>query len=193
MLFTADLAGQAIERRNAVHDFELTATMPGAFARVRMVHLNDTAALQALPDHLLRRVLGMVNDVDSKEANHALGERQNADGSLNVDAVMTLMAAERKIADAYCLAGFVEPRLVLTQDEIDLERDADDKPVLMEAIHPADRRRFLEWCTGRHAEAAATVEPFPDGPDADVAAGGPGGVDGGAAESAAAPAGDGAE
>jgi len=195
MLFSADLAGQAIERRNAVHDFELTATMPGAFARVRMVDLNDQSALLALPERVLRFVLGMANDIDSREGKAAVGERTNEDGSLNVENVLKAAQLEAKMFDGYCLAGFVEPRLVLTQDEVDRERGSTDgdKPVLLDAIHPADRRRFYLWCDGHHAEAAATVEPFSGGPAAGVAASGPGGVDGAAAEPAAEPAGDGAE
>ena len=59
-----------------------------------------------------------------------------------------------------------------------------DDQVLVSDIHPADRQRFFDWCQGRHAEAAATVEPFPGSRELDsgVDAGGSGGIDGGSTE-----------
>lgn len=178
-ILTNAIAQQALERRTAVHDFDLTATMPGAVARVQYVDLNHPGTLSALPETLLRAVLGMANDLEIREGTQEAPEitRYNPDGTLNVEGVIRLAQIEAKAADAYCLAGFVEPALILTEGE----RVRDDQ-VLLQAIHPVDRRRFGDWCNGPGSEASETVLPFPDGPDEGLAAGGPGGVDGGPAE-----------
>ena len=179
-VLTASLADLARKKREAVRDFELTATSDGfdgvAIARVRLVDLADSATLTSLPESLLRKVLTIANDVEIREG------RTNPvqdDGSLDIDRAIRVAKANARAIDAYCVAGFVEPALIFTEGE----RVRDDQ-VLVSDIHPADRQRFFDWCQGRHAEAAATVETFPGSRelDAGMAAGGPGGVDGGSTE-----------
>ena len=179
-LLTADLAAQARRERDRLHDFELTHTGPGIFARVRHVDLSDTATLTMLPERLLRVILGAVNDVETREGRPAT---MTADGKVDIDRAITAAKAETAATDAMCVAGFVEPRLVLTQEEKDRDRDAD--VVLIADIHPADRRRYVEWTQGRLAEASEKVVTFPDRSDAGLDAGRPRGVDGDAPVGAA--------
>ena len=186
-VLTASLADLARKQREAVRDFPLTATsehLDGtAIARVRLVDLADSATLTSLPETLLRKVLTIANDVEIREG------RTNPvqdDGSLNIDRAIRVAKANARAIDAYCVAGFVEPVLILAESD-----RTSKEQVLVSNIHPADRQRFFDWCQGRHTEAAATVEPFPDGSTEGVATGGSGGMDGAAAESAAPAAGDG--
>jgi len=176
-LLTADLAAQAREERDRLHDFELTHTGPGIFARVRHVDLSDTATLTMLPERLLRVILGAVNDVETREGKPTAIDEA---GKVDIERAIRAAKAETAATDAMCVAGFVDPRLVLTQ----MEKDNDDA-VLVADIHPADRRRYVEWTQGRLAEASEKVVTFPDRPDAGMDASGPRGVDGDAAVVAA--------
>jgi hypothetical protein len=168
-ILTTSLAEIARQKREAVQEFELTATAPGAFAKVRLVDLSDQATLTSLPETLLRKILGIANDVELREGRT---NPVQEDGTLDVERAIRVAKANARAVDAYCVAGFVEPPLIFTEGE----RVRDDQVVVSD-IHPADRQRFFEWCQGRHAEASAAVEPFPDGSAEGVATGGSGGVD----------------
>jgi hypothetical protein len=175
VMLTAALASKAMKRRNETHTFSLPATaraadVPAIEVTVKVPDLGDPEILTALPDQLLRTILMAVNDVEAREGNQQAIDISKPE---EVDFVQAKRQAFRNTAliNAYCLAGFVEPQLVLTEAE-----QKNTSQVLLEAIHPTDRAAFFNWCQQPHMEAAAAVEPFPDGPDEGVAAGGPGGV-----------------
>jgi hypothetical protein len=185
-IFSAALAAKAREQREAITDFPLDATMPGAFAKVRIPDLGDPDVLMMLPDPLLRSILHVVNDVERKESGAPIDISQP--DTVDLDAAKSAAKRNRALVDAYCMAGFVNPPLAYTDDDM-LTPDH----VLVADIAAADRTRFFNWCNGQQMEAAATVEPFPDGSPTGVATGGSGGVDDNAAEPVADAAGDGAE
>lgn len=181
--FSRSLAERIRAKRDAVHEFRLTATEqmagePLPPAKVRIPDLGNPEILAGLPDTLLRTMLQVANEIEA-------GGSGMTDIDLSKPNEIDLTAAkqnairQRALIDAYCVAGFVEPRLWLTQDE------ADDNDWLLSDIHPSDRIAFFNWCNGVQTEAAATVAPFPDRPDADMATGGSGGVDSDAAERSA--------
>jgi hypothetical protein len=186
-VLTASLADQARQKREAVQDFALTATAPGAYARVRLVDLSDQATLSSLPESLLRRVLGIANDIELREGKTTPVQD---DGSLDIERAIRLAKANARAIDAYCVAGFVEPSLIFSEED-----RIHDAQVIVSDIHPADRTRFFEWCQGRHTEAAAAVEPFPGAQqlDSGVDAGRSGRVDRAATKRAAVPAPDGGD
>jgi hypothetical protein len=191
VMLTAALASKAMKRRNETHTFSLPATaraadVPAIEVTVKVPDLGDPEILTALPDQLLRTILMAVNDVEAREGNQQAIDISKPE---EVDFVQAKRQAFRNTAliNAYCLAGFVEPQLVLTEAE-----QKNTNQVLLEAVHPTDRAAFFNWCQQPHAEAAAAVEPFPDGSDEGVAAGGPGGVSE-PAERSLAPTGDGGD
>lgn len=174
-VFSRSLAERIREKRNAVHEFALTATAaqlgePIPPAKVRIPDLGDPDILMALPETLLRTILKVVNDVESKEGTVAPIDISKPD-EIDLTAAKQNAMRQRAIVDAYCLAGFVEPRLVMTEDA---QANVDDW--LLSDIHPSDRIAFFNWCNGQHTEATATAVEFPDRPAEDVATGGPGGV-----------------
>jgi hypothetical protein len=169
-VLTAALADLAKQQREAVQEFVLPATAKGAFARVRVPDLGDPDVLMALPDTLLRQILKVVNDVETNEGRIAAVDLSKPD---EVDLVAAKHNAmrQRAIVDAYCIAGFVEPPLAMTEDE-----QTTTAHVLISAIHPSDRIAFFNWCQGQHTEATATAAEFPDGSPESVATGGPSGM-----------------
>jgi hypothetical protein len=175
MPLTAALANKAWRKRNELHNFLLPATARDAGVdaievTVKIPDLGDPEILTALPDQLLRTILMAVNQVEVLEGNQKAIDISKPE---EVDFVQAKRQAFRNTAliNAYCLAGFVEPQLVLTEAE-----QKNTNQVLLDAVHPTDRAAFFNWCQQPHAEAAAAVEPFPDGPDEGVATGGPGRV-----------------
>lgn len=179
-LFDTAMAQQAIKRWDTVHDFALTATQQGAFARVRLVDLSDGAMLNSLPNTLLERVLQIAADIDpNRKSVPVISDA----GVIDLDRAKRNVDRQAAICDAYCIAGFVQPPLIVAESD----RTAPDQ-VLLRAIHPADRQRFFQWCQGRHTEAPATVTDFPAARElADgVADRGSGGMAGDATEPAAA-------
>jgi hypothetical protein len=172
-VLTASAAREARQKREEIHDFELTHTMPGAFARVRLVDLQDPEILtNALPARLLAELLETVREVEGQEAG---GEARE----LSVIEKIDLARKNMHAIVAYCIAGFVEPPLILSEDDRDPRRDDE---VVVTDIDARDRQRFFDWCQGRYEEASATVLPFPQGSASTVDAGGPGGASGGASE-----------
>ena len=169
-ILTASLADLARQKREAVQRFDLSATAPGAYAMVRLVDLGDVATLTDMPDHLLTKVLMIANDVEIREGRT---KPVNDDGTFNAEHVLKLMRANKASVNAYCVSGFVDPPVIFEETD-----RTNPEQLVVDMIHPADRQRFFDWCHGRHAEAAATVAPFPEPRElADgVAAGGPGGV-----------------
>jgi hypothetical protein len=174
-VLTASLADLAKQKRDETHEFALTSTMPGAFATVRVPDLGDPDILTMLPDQLLRDMLVTVNGIEANE--NGTGLDISKPDEVDIERLKANAKQSRALADAYCVAGFVDPPLAYT------ERDQKTTAhVLLEAIHPADRARFFNWCNAQGSGATATVTAFPDGSAEDMAVGGPGGVDSDATE-----------
>ncbi len=66
-------------------------------------------------------------------------------------------ARQLRLADALCVAGFLKPRLVF--DEADL--DGDPHTLVVTDLHPEERLRYFNICLGNDEEAAKRLEPFP--------------------------------
>ncbi len=111
------------------------------------------ASLQVAVDRLLETQLGDGGEPDLASIMRAAG------GPLKA------LRQQQELADAACLAGFLDPRLVATPDEV---TDPDRQLVLTE-IERADRLAYWEWCQGT-TEAAPLATVFRE-PAAAAAAG----------------------
>lgn len=165
-ILTPRLAEQARAARDGLQAFELTATSPGTWARVRMVDLSDSDQLVALPADVLRDVLQAHED-----ARAYVGQPVTLEGGgLNIERVVALGKGDQLIRDAYCLAGFVDPPLIRHESA----RIAPAQ-IVVDAIHPADRQRFFDLCQGARPDAGpdstGDIEGVADEPvDRDAAA-----------------------
>lgn len=189
-VITPDMAYRAFEERNRETDFALTSTfpnMPGAVAKVRIPDLGDPDILAMLPEQLLRDMLVTINTIETTENGQAPLDLTKPD-ELDIARLKANARQARALADAYCVAGFVDPPLAYSEQE---RKTARHMP--LELVHPADRARFFNWCNAQNAGATATAGAFPDGSAEGVATGGPGGVDGGTTEPVADAGGDGGE
>ena len=164
---TPSQAKAAREKREAATMLTLKHT--GGKALVRHATLSDVSVIGALPDKLQRRVLQMINDIRAITDTSTTSD----DGSLDVDKTITLLKGDAKTIDIHCLIGFVKPRLIVADSD-----RTDPGEVVLSDIDPRDRKAVFDWMQGRLEQEAAQIAPFPEQPAADVAAGGPSGVDG---------------
>ena len=130
-------------------EFPLDAT--GGSALVRRLDLMELIALDAIP----ATVQAVVNDLLEAQLGDA--------GTASITEVMRalggpLVAIQKQyeLADAFCLAGFIDPRLVPTADDVtDPETE-----LALDDIARADRMAYWTWCQGA-TEAAALAPAFP--------------------------------
>lgn len=127
--------------------FRLTRT--GGTARVRRISAADRIAVGHLPFAQQQRVL---------DALAGVGQTANAlrsDGSVSVPQALRNMAEQDELVNAYCVAGFLQPRLIFREQE----RTAPDQIVVTD-LDSQDRRQFFLWCETDNEAAAERAKPF---------------------------------
>ncbi|HEY7119312.1 MAG TPA: hypothetical protein VH475_22165 [Tepidisphaeraceae bacterium] len=144
--------------------FPLPAT--GGEALVRRLDLLELIALDAIPAGLQ----SVVNDMLSTQIGGG-GEAPVLDDVLAAaGGPLAALRQQQQLADAACLAGFLDPRLVATPADV---TDGEHE-LALEEIARADRLAYWTWCQGGE-EAAALAPAFPE-PAAAAVAGPAGGT-----------------
>lgn len=121
-------------------------------ARVRRITLTDQASINQLPDTLQR----VVNDGLAYVENE---QKRVQEEGLSTDTLEDRVKNNTRLlpaADAFCLATFVEPKLVATEAELAQFPDA----WLVADIEPADRIDWFMACLNADSEAAKKLKPF---------------------------------
>ena len=147
-------ARRANRERGFVFVLEETLDEDGnpSSARVRMPSLFDAQTLASLPDELRQEVFKLVEAV---EGNPAMAEDR---AELSVTEVAKYLGSVAHLVNAYCIAGFIEPRCYATAEEADARGG-----VWTDDIEFNDRMRFFEFCSARQKGGSAQAKPFPDG------------------------------
>lgn len=115
-------------------------------ARVKIVNLADRALLDTLPVVLRRRVAELFFS-DTGRPPTRIDPMGNMDRGTK---------RNREVANAYACAGFIDPHLVMTQDEVrDPERD-----LWVEAVSLHDRLEYVRICEGDEGLAARRLDAF---------------------------------
>lgn len=110
-------------------------------ARVRDLPFTDRVMLTGIP-------VEMKPAIDSA-INQSLGIADGS-GPLSVDAMLRVSDGDQALADALCIAGFIKPRLV----RIEAELDGTDDVWLVDDIHPDDRKAYRVWISRDRGEDA---------------------------------------
>jgi len=142
----------------------------GGKALVRRITSADRVAIGTLPQHQQQRVLNALAKVGDQPS------AMRSDGSVSLAQWQRNSKANEDICNAYCVAGFLKPRLIFSE----MERTADDQ-IPVELIDPYDRQQFFLWSETNNEAAAGLFRPVADEPALDVEVSGPGGVVGEAA------------
>jgi len=151
---TRAVALAARERERRGFRFELFRTMPGEYAHVKRLSLADRTMLGSLPTAMQERVLRLLNET-----------RGDGDaGPLTIAKITKNQTRQEDLANAFCVAGFLDPTLVGTEDELANNFDA----LVVTDLALEERLAYLNACLGNDEVAARRLEPFPDESDGAV-------------------------
>lgn len=145
-------AAQEAARATREQVFPLPAT--GGEAVVRRLDLLELIALDAIPAALQ----GIVNELLETQIGGSGGEQPSATDVVRAaGGPLAALKQQQALADAACVAGFLDPRLVATAAEVtDPERE-----LALDEIERSDRLAYWTWCQGGDAAALAPVFPEP--------------------------------
>lgn len=144
---------EVIERRRREKEgFKFRLFRTGYDARVRIVSLADRAMMEALPAHVQDR-LGKI-----MKRQNAARPTEDFAGYLRGSGITLDMA------DIFCVAGFIDPPLVLTEADLVYQPDA----WVVTDLHPDERIAFFQACNDEEEGAASRLEPFSPGPGESV-------------------------
>lgn len=129
-------------------------------ARVKRMTLAERATIAALPALLQTKFLEIARKIQEGQM------RGRADQVLTKERMLENSGRQNDQSNLYVCAGFLEPRVYLTQAEA-----TEHGGVWVERIHYADRAAFANLCEESSEEAAGRFRPIGGGPDADVSAG----------------------
>lgn len=156
------------QERTATKEFVLEATLDDdgnpTSALVRKPNIFDADELQKLPKHMQAKIFELIDETELAEGTST--EEDDGEGRSLMEFAQAFGSAS-EMADAYCVAGFVEPRCYADADEADAQGG-----VWVKDIDFQDRIAFLTYCTGTQREAAAAVRQFRERP-VDAAHAGP--------------------
>jgi hypothetical protein len=158
------------QAREAGFEFTLVNTTDDegfpSVVRAKLPQIFDAETLASLPSELRQEIFKVVESVEEIEIGKTPDERQAALDGLSTADIVQQFGNIAHVVDAYCIAGFQEPRCYATAEEAD-----EQGGVWVRDIEFADRMAFFEFCSRRERGGASVVKPFPDGPAAPVGAG----------------------
>ena len=120
----------------------------GGTATVKMPSITDRAFVLGLPTSFQRDLLA--------EINRGREDRGDASMAIDLSEFMTNREANERLADQLCVAGFIRPRLVATEREL----DGSDHCWVVTDLHPNERLRYLDWFFGNNEEAKKKAAVF---------------------------------
>jgi len=137
---------QARERRERERrGFLMPLPRTGGWARVRSLSLADSAAFAGLPMQAANQVLRVFEELQA----------EGGAGPLTMERLRRNQERQERLANLVCCAGFVRPRLVLTEAEL----DDDPHTMLVTDLHLDERLRYLQLALGQDGEAAKSLRP----------------------------------
>ncbi|MDQ3541389.1 MAG: hypothetical protein M3440_11940 [Chloroflexota bacterium] len=131
--------------------------------RVRRLNLADRATIDALPTHLQSTVWEGVKEFEKLQKANRAGK---ADPQSLMEAVMNNQKS-MKAADAFCVAAFISPVIVATEDEFDRNPEAN---YVVTDIAEEDRLNVFMICLDGDSEQAKKLKLFRPERTADAAA-----------------------
>jgi hypothetical protein len=161
---TADIADMqpALNERGYLFTLFHTVDAEGnpTTARVKRMTLAERATIAALPSLLQSKFLDIARKIQEQSAS------RNRDQQLTKERVLENAGRQNDQANLYVCAGFIEPRVYLTQKEA-----AEHGGIFVERIAYADRSAFAQLCEESSEEAASRFRPISERPADDVSAG----------------------
>lgn len=133
-------------RRKEQEGVPFTLHRTGGEAKVKVLSLTDHVTLLGIPPQLQGEVLEIFNETAKVEK-----------GQITIETITKNQERQERLANAICVVGFVEPRLVMTEDELD-ENDPD--LWLVDDLHIEERVRYLNFVMGRDTQSLKRLQTF---------------------------------
>ncbi|MFM9105527.1 MAG: hypothetical protein ACKOWF_02375 [Chloroflexota bacterium] len=130
---------------------------------MRSLSLADSTAFAGLPVQAANQVLRIFEELQA-EGGSGMGAGAGSGGGQGMGAGGNPLTMERlrrnqerqeRLANLVCCAGFVRPRLVLAEAEL----DDDPHTMLVTDLHLDERLRYLQLALGQDGEAAKSLRP----------------------------------
>jgi hypothetical protein len=152
-----ETARKARQARNAGRVFTLTVT--GGNARVRVPNINDRVFTDSLPDNAQKILASILLDESEREAAKRGEVAGMGPRSINEAwrKLIDTIADQEKLANAFVVECFMEPRVVYTEAELD---PSDPNVITVDDIVLADRLEFLALSLEGEAAAMRRMRPF---------------------------------
>lgn len=167
MLTTAKaVEGAKIEQTGWI--FDLNATLDGEGkpqqAVVRRVTIADTQMIKSLPQHVQQKLTSLLDEqaFEQSKAENSRGHK-GARKKMTTKILVNNLEDGMEIADIMCVAGFIDPKVYLTEEEAEQHSG-----VWVGHIHKADRLAFNRVCQADQEAIADRLRPFLGGPIIDV-------------------------
>ena len=125
----------------------------GGVAHVKIPSLATIATHAGLPADAQEMVLRVFREA---------GTEAGANVAVTWDRLARNQDRQMVLANAMCIAGFVVPRLVLSEDDLPADDDSESHVMTVDDLHVDERLGFLQLCIGQNKEQAAALEPFPE-------------------------------
>jgi hypothetical protein len=127
----------------------------GFDAHVRWLSIADLSTLVGLPVAQQNIVLKVFNDYRREQDRQS---KQKGTTPLTWDKVLENQSNSLEIADVLVCAGFINPKVVLTENDL----DGDEHTIVVTDLHKAERLRYSQIALGQNEEEAAKLAPFPE-------------------------------
>lgn len=134
---------QAARNQETVLGFKYELPYTGGFARVRLLSIADRATIDGLP-----------KSIQDELQNELLKSSRNGKEVLSVRASIE---TQEKLANAFCVLGFIKPRLVLTEADVD---PSDPYCWTVGDLHMEERTGYLLRCLNTEVRQARKLLPF---------------------------------
>lgn len=131
--------------------------------RVRRVNMLDSATMGHLPRAIQAKLLELQAERARMQAKYA---EMGPDEKLDASTILRELHRTKEMANAYMMAGSMEPRVYATEQEADQKGGA-----WINEIHELDRMTFMGVCDGAWEDAVSVLTPFPEQSARDVATG----------------------
>lgn len=117
----------------------------GFEARVKLLTLADQTMLAGIPAEVQQDLTATLN----RQSGASRGPRQFED-------LLETVADDERLANGFCAAGFVWPRLVMSEDEL----DGSDDCWLVTDLHIDERLKYLKLILGTEQEEMRKIRSF---------------------------------
>lgn len=135
-------------REEESRGFMMPLQFTGGFAHVHRLTLASMAMTTGLPTEAQNTVVKVFREYAQENNNAPLTwERFQKNAKRN-----------QEMADTLCIAGFINPKLVATENDL----DGSDNCWLVTDLHPEERLKYMNICINQDAEAAKALLPFPE-------------------------------